>query len=64
MKLIDFLNVLEDGTFLYVGVPVCGVWFETRRSADFFIDRCDKLSNRNIVKVYVEDGYLHVALEP
>ncbi len=63
MKLIDLLKVMDKDTFIFLSVSVCGMRFETKHSAEFYIEHGDELNNKKILKVYVEDGYLHVALE-
>lgn len=63
MKLVDFLKVMDKDTFISVGVTVCGMRFETRHSAEFFINNGDELNNRKIKVVHMDDNGLHIRLE-
>lgn len=63
MKLIDLLNVMDKNTFVFVGVSVCGMQFETSKSVEFFINNGGELNNKKIMKAYMADGELHIRLE-
>lgn len=54
---------MDEDTFIYVGISVCGMQFETKHSAEFFDDNGDELNERKITKIYVTDGELHIRLE-
>ncbi|MFR5022846.1 MAG: hypothetical protein ACLUCA_11260 [Mediterraneibacter gnavus] len=63
MKLIDFLKMMDKDTFIFLGISVCGMQFETRHSVEFFMDNGDELNSRKIMKVYILDDGLHIRLE-
>ena len=63
MKLIDFLKVVDNDTFIFVSIAVCGMQFETRHSAEFYITNGDDLNKRKIEQIYTDDEGLHVRLE-
>lgn len=63
MKLIDFLKVMDRDTFIFLGVSVCGMQFETRHTAEFYINNGDELNNKEIMKAYILDDGLHIRLE-
>ncbi len=63
MKLSQLLKIMDEDTFIYVGISVCGMQFETKHSAEFFDDNGDELNERKITKIYVTDGELHIRLE-
>ena len=62
MKLIDLLKVTHKDVFMFVGISVCGMRFETRHSVEFYINNGDKLNERGIEKVYLMEDGLHVRL--
>ena len=61
MKLIDFLKMMDKDTFIFLGISVCGMQFETRHSVEFFMDNGDELNSRKIMKVYILDDGLHIS---
>lgn len=63
MKLIDFLKILCGDTFITLGVTMCGIPFEARRTAGYFIDHGEELHCRGIKTVYVADGELHAVIQ-
>ncbi len=63
MKLIDFLRVMDKDTFLVISISLCGMQFETKHSAEFFIENGDDLNNKKILKVCNINNDIHVKLE-
>lgn len=63
MKLMDLLKLMNKNDFVYLGVEVCGMQFETKHSVDFFIDNADILNDKEILGTYLEDGNFHIRLE-
>ncbi len=63
MQLIDFLNVVDKDQFIYLGITVCGMRFETNHSAEFYLDNGGDLNYMEIAKVYTDDKGLHVRLK-
>lgn len=63
MKFIDFLKACNEDMFVVVGVDVCGMLFETKHSAWFYIDHGDNLTSKKIRKIYMKDDEVHVYLE-
>lgn len=63
MKLIDFLKVMDNDSFIFLNVSVWGMQFETRHTAEFFIKTGGDLNNKEIEKAYVLGDGLHVRLK-
>ena len=63
MKLIDLLKVMDKNDFIFLSISVCGMWFETRHSAGFYINKGIDFHDKKINKVYSADGGLCVKLE-
>lgn len=62
MKLRDFLQVVDKNQFICLGISVCGMQFETKHTAEFYLNNGDDLNNREIMKIYTTDDGLHVRL--
>lgn len=63
MKLIDLLKVTDRNDFIFLSISICGMQFETRHSAGFYIDKGIDFHDKKINKVYYTDGGLRVKLE-
>lgn len=63
MKLRDFLNVVDKRQFIFLGISVCGMQFETKYTAEFYLNNGDDLKDRNIKTIYTQEDELHVRLE-
>lgn len=63
LTLMEFLKVMDKDTFVSIGVTVCGIKFEARHSAEYFIEQGDTLNNKKIQKAYMDDCGLHIRLE-
>ena len=63
MKLIDLLKVTDRNDFIFLSISICGMQFETRHSAGFYIDKGVDFHNKKIDKVYSADGGIRVRLE-
>lgn len=63
MKLIDLLKVMDKNDLIFLNISVCGMWFETRHSAGFYINKGIDFHDKKINKVYSADGGLCVKLE-
>lgn len=63
MKFIDLLKVTDGNAFLVVSMSVCGMQFETRHSAESFINNGVELNDRKIAAVRNIDGEIIVQLE-
>lgn len=63
MKLIDLLKVTDRNDFIFLSISICGMQFETRHSAGFYIDKGVDFHNKKIDKVYSADGDIRVRIE-
>lgn len=64
MKLKDFLKVMKkEVEFIYLGISVHGMQFETKHSVGFYLDNGDELNDMEIMCVYIQDGEMHVRLK-
>lgn len=63
MKLKDFLKKVNKDQFITVVVAVYGMAFETKHSAEFYLDHGDDLNDKEISVIYTKDDALCVRLE-
>lgn len=63
MKLKDFLKLTAEDQDIFLGVSVCGMRFEARHTARFFLNCGDCLNDKKVVAVYTHGVELHVRIE-
>ena len=63
MKLKDFLEKVDKDQFVTVTVSAYGMAFETKHSAEFYLDHGDNLIDKEISVIYTNDDYLCVRIE-
>ncbi len=63
MTLGNFLKVVDKDTFLYVEMYIHGMLFETRHSAEFFVNEGNDINFLKVREVCVNKSGMHVRLE-
>ena len=63
MKLIELLKLIGKSNYVYLGIEVCGIQFESRHTVGFFIDNADDLNDREVLGAYSAEGDYHIMLE-
>ena len=61
--MLDLLKIMNKNDFVYLGVEVCGMQFETKHIVEFFIDNADILNDKEILGTYLENGDFYIRLE-
>lgn len=61
MKLKNLLELVDKDELIYVFVPICGMWFDTRDSVERFIS--SELIEKEILNVHSEEYGLCVKLK-